>query len=98
MSAYATDVEKRSWSHASPCTKLNRLIWVSMQCLGDTHEERAEKVLGSHSQERSGNPADGQIRTQYNIPAESEAQSTHEVQHGGPSRNFIRFGRGGHTK
>jgi len=68
--------------------------------LGDAHKERAEKVLGSHtgrSQERSGNPADGQIRTQYHIPAESEARSTHEVQHGGPSRNFIRFGQSGHT-
>jgi hypothetical protein len=50
--------------------------------LGDGHEERAEKVLGSHisqSQERNSNPADGQIRTPCNIPAEAGEQSTHEI-------------------
>jgi hypothetical protein len=44
--------------------------------LGDAREERAEKVLEDHnsrSQKRNGNPADGRIRTPYNIPAESEA-------------------------
>jgi hypothetical protein len=50
--------------------------------LGDAHEERTEKVLGSHisqSQERNGNPADGQIRTACTIPAEVGEQSTHEI-------------------
>jgi len=69
--------------------------------LGNAHEERSEKVLGGHisrGEERNGTPADGRIGTPYNVPAESEAQPIHEVQHRAPSHNFIRFGRSGHTE
>jgi hypothetical protein len=69
--------------------------------LGDAHEERAEKVLGSHigrSLERSGilpmaKSARNTISQQNRRP-----NQTHEVQYGGPSRNFIRFGWSDHTK
>jgi len=82
MSVYATVVTKRSWNHVSPVYQIeqNNLSFDAM--LEDAHEERAEKVLGglnSRGQKRNGNPADGRIRAPYNIPAESEAQSTHEV-------------------
>jgi hypothetical protein len=83
MSVYATVVTKRSWNHVfPPVCQIEQNNFGFDAILGDAHEERAQTVLESHnsrSQKRNGNPADGPIREACNMPAESEAQSTHEV-------------------
>jgi hypothetical protein len=101
MSAYARLSRSAHGITLPPVYQIEQINFGFDAMLVDAQEERAEKVLGGHigrSQVRNGDPADGRIRTPYNVPAESEDPSTREVQHGGPSGNFIRLGRSGHTK